>query len=473
MQPRVHWVVLALFTISLSACATQAPVQTRVVYSDDGISELSVPESWSSRADFGRSAALRVADGGRDSYLMVNSYLPREIEPTSLAQFAERVSVALRDNMDKGRMSGPRQLTINGRPAIEYELSGYFGDARIAYLSTVMEGRRAPYHHLITWTSAEFYRANRGMMRDIVASFRESATPRAAKRRTDLTFNWPRQTKAKVVFYHKENKRGESFEARGQGVTTVRPLGNDHLLVSTRVTRHRMASDAKDKGKADYMQKLLQEATTGVPDYVVTVDGDFVQVENLAAYRQRIEKALLKGLPGSSREVREKAQQMVKSALSEEILAVSIQDEWNNAVGSWVGGSYVQGEAYRFALQYQAPALGNEIFPMSVMQQLTGNVPCRTGAKAKSCVRLVQTSRVADPSFTEATNRLVGQTVGGGVAVDSVEVVKTVVLVTDPKTMLPYDVHTTEAKNIVVSAGGKSQTSKEVQESRTVYTYAK
>lgn len=474
MERHVLRATLAFFIISLFGCATtQVPVQTRVFHSDDGVSELNAPATWSTRANFGQSATLRIADGGQDSYLLLNSYLPQEIKPTTLPKFAQRVTTALRDNLAKGQMSEPRQLTINGRPAVEYEVSGYVGDARIVYLSTVLEGKRATYHHLLAWTSEGSYGANRGTMREIVASFRESAAPRRAKARTDLTFKWPKQAKAKIEFYSKESKRGESFETRGQGVTTVRPLGNERLLVSTQVTGHKMTSNAKDKAKTNYLQNLLKEAMTGVPDYVVSTDGDFIKIENLPAYQQRIEQAILKGLPGDRREARDKAQQLVKSLLSEQMLAAMIQGEWDNAVGSWAGGSYVEGQAYQFASQYQAPALGNHTFPMSVTQKLTGNVPCQAGGKANSCVRLVQTSRVADPSFTDATNRFVRQTVGGGVVVDSVDVVKTIVVITDPKTMLPYDIHATETKNIVVSAAGKSQTSKEVQESRTVYAYSK
>jgi hypothetical protein len=474
MQRHVLRATLVLFMAYLFGCATTpAPVQTRIFYSDDGISELSAPTTWSPRANFGKSATLRITDGGQDSYLLVISYLPQEIKPTTLPTFAQRLTTALRDNLSKGKMSEPRQLTINGRPAVEYEVSGYVGDAQIVYLSTVLEGKRATYHHLITWTSEESYSTNRGTMREIVASFRESAAPRRAKARIDLTFKWPKQAKAKIEFYSKESKRGELFETRGRGVTTVRPLGNERLLVSTKVTGHKMTSNAKDKAKTNYLQNLLKEAMTGVPDYVVSTDGDFIKIENLPAYHQRIEQAILKGLPGGKREAREKAQQLVKSLLSEQMLAAMIQSEWENAVGSWAGGSYVLGQTYQFASLYQAPALGNQVFPMSVTQKLAGNVPCQAGGKANSCVRLEQTSRVADPSFTNATNQFVRKTVGGGIVVDNVDVVKTVVVITDPKTMLPYDVHVTETKNVVVSADGKAQTSKEVQESRTVYAYSK
>jgi hypothetical protein len=65
---------------------------------------------------------------------------------------------------------------------------------------------------------------------------------------------------------------------------------------------------------------------------------------------------------------------------------------------------------------------------------------------------------------------VVSRTVGGAEVTD-VEIVKETVVVTDPKTLLPYQVRSTETKSIAVRAGGKTHTSREVQESRTLYTY--
>lgn len=473
MERLLRHVMVTLFAAGSFACATQPPTPTRVVYSDDGRSELEIPEGWSERADFGQDAALRVGDGARDSYLMVNTYLPHEIAPATLPEFAERASAAIRDNMQDARMSRPRELKINGHPAVEHEISGRFGDTAIAYLSTVVEGRRARYHHLIAWTSAARYAASRDHLRAIVGSFRESANPRPAQRRVDLTFDWPAPLKAKIESYRKEDKGTESFEIYAQGVTTVRPAGAGRLRVRTRVTRHRMTPEIDDKDKADYLQGILQQAMAGVPDYLVTTGGDFVGIENLSAYHRRIEQAVLKGLPDGPEPAQARAQQLVRTLLSEDVLAASMEDEWNNAVGAWSGGSYVPGKTYRFVGEYRAPALGNQAFPMSVTQQLKGSVPCRPPARTEPCVRLVQTARVAGPAFTDATRRFVNRTVGNGVSVERIEVVRRVELVTDPKTLMPYEVTATQTKNIAVSAGGETRRRRETRESSTVYTYVK
>jgi hypothetical protein len=337
------------------------------------------------------------------------------------------------------------------------------------YLSTAVEGRRAKYH-LIAWTSAARYRGNRNAMRTMVASFRESDSRRAATPRTHLSFNWPKRLTSNATLHTKRDKRGEVSDLRLKAVTSVRPSGRNELLVSSRVTSRKMTTNTKDDKKADFMQQLLKEAMT---DYVVSEDGEFLRIDNLGAYQQRIEAAILKGLKDAPAAGREKARQLIQQVLSEEALAAMIESEWNNLVGTWTGGSYVPGRNYEFQLSYQSPALGAQEFPMQVTQQLKGHTPCHAGAGAKSCVRLIQTSRVAGADFTRATDRLVRKTVGGAVKVDDVEVVKTYEIVTDPKTLLPYSVQSREVKTVVVSGGGKSQTSKEIEESNTVYSYTK
>ena len=455
----------------LAACATPIAQKASTVYSDDGVSELTAPDSWRTRPNFGRSATIRLADDAADRYLLVNSYFPHEVEATPFEQFAERASGALMRRLSGGKISAPRPLTLNGRPAVEYEVSGKSGDTPIAYLSTVVDGEQAR-HHLVAWTLAERYSAHRGALRELVASFRESAARRAAKTRTDLTFNWPQRLTSTASVRSKSSKRGEVIELQLRAVSTVRPLGEDHLLVSGKVTDKKFTPSVKDKGKANYLERVLKEAMTDVPDYVVDRDGEFVRVENLAPYLKRLEDALVQGLPEGPKEARAKAQQLVSSLVTEQTLTALVQDEWNSIVGNWVDGSYVPGQIYELQLSYQSAALGEQAFPMLVTQQLAGREACRKGADANSCVRLLQTSRVSDPSFRKATNALVRKTVGTEVSVDKAEVVKTVEVIADPKTLLPYRSVVKETKTFVLSAkGAPPTTSEEVQESITSYSY--
>lgn len=457
--------------LALAACATPTPRTTSTVYSDDGVSELTAPASWRTRPNLGRSGTIRLADDAGENYLLVNSYHPHERDGAPLAEFAERVSARLADRLGDGRMSPPRHFSVQGRPAVEFEIAGKAGDLALVYLSTVVEGGYAR-HHLIAWTLAERYGASRDAMREVAASFRESAERRPEKKRTDLTFNWPERMSVTGTVRTRTSKRGEVFDLQARVTSTVRPLGKDELLVSVKVADRRFSTESKDKNKDDYLERVLKEAMTDVPDYVVDRDGDFVRVENLGPYLKRLEDALVNGLPDAPKEARAKARGLVSSAVSEATLGASMQEEWNSIVGNWTDGSYIPGEIYELHLTYQSPALGERSFPMVVTQQLAGREACRKGAAANSCVRLVQISRVSDASFARATSAFVRKAVGADVSVDKAEVVKTVEVVADPKTLLPYRSSVKETKTFLISARGESpRESVETSETVTTYTY--
>lgn len=474
---------IALAGAMMLAWAPATLAGARTLYSDDGLSEIRVPgEHWLVRPHVGRTAALRASDTQGDSVLVVNTYLPDELDPMPLDKLSKKLSANLLENLRDGRLSSARKLTLHGRPAVEYEISGLDGDTRFTYLSTVVEGKSAK-HHLIAWMPEASYKANPKALREVFSSFRESAKPRPAKARIDLEFNWPRQGEATFAFASKRVKRNNVvMEMQARGKTSWRPLGENELLISTQATDFNLISKdkKKDQKKEDYMQNLLQQAMTQMPDYVVSPAGDFIRIENMGAYYERFEKAMLQGLPGDSDEAPEKVKQLMKRMVSEESLRLSLEDDWNSNIYNWIGGSYLPGETYTYRSQYQNPTFGDALFPMTLTQQLTSRVACHANDKKQSCVQLVQTTRVSDPSYTQAMHQFVVKTVqdvAGANAkdvtltVDNVEVVKTLTLVVDPETMMPYEDNDSSVTTIAISEGGRREIAKDIDESSTRYTY--
>lgn len=470
---------IALIGAGMLVWAPATMAGDRAIYSDDGISELRAPGHWSVRADIGRNAALRVSDSMADFHLAVYTYLPEELEQTTLAKFAEDFSDDLKESLEDGRMSAPRTLTVNGRPAVQYEVAGRVGEDRFVYLSTTVEGKRA-MHQLVATVAEADYPAHRGELDKAIRSFRESAKPRPAKERVDLVFDWPQRGESTFTMHNTKAGRNGTHEMQMRGVTTVRPLQGEGLLVSTRIDDFKLSPADPDAAKQNYLQNLLQQATSEVPDYVVSTEGEFLRFENLRAYYERIEQALLKGLPGGDADAQEAAKKLVKGLLSEETLMVAMQEGWSKQVENWAGGSYAVGEDYAFEAPYQMPALGDAVFPMHVNQKLTGRVPCHEKDEAASCVQLVQTSRVSGSAFDQAMqaylNRLFKEAAGGKgavptIAVDGVEVVKTVTLVTDPDTLMPYQETESERKTTRISVNGQKQSGEETSETVTRYTH--
>jgi hypothetical protein len=469
MLRNFRFLLLCACSAALLGCATSKPLVSNLVYSDDGLSEIAAPDHWQTHPSLGRNADIRLADVEGDNYLLVNTYLPDDLEPMSFEEFGELVTDAIADNLDNSEISTPRRFTIGDRPAIEYQISTAVDHMGIVYLSTVVEGRQARYH-LVGWTLAG---SSLAPLRQVVTAFRESDGKRAAKERVDLEFNWPAHLTSTGTFHHKSTKRGVVFELRGEVASAVKPVGEDQLLISSRVTSQTMSTsnEVGDKDKDAYLQTVLKAALTDMPDYVIDIDGGFMRIENLTSYHKRIQDTLIEGLPKGDPQTADKAKELVQTLLPEQMLAALMEDEWNNKAGNWTGNSYAVGEKYEFTVSYQAPALGNRTFPMVMTQQLAGYVPCHTGAAASSCVRLLQSSRVSGAEFTKATNQIVQKTVGRDFTISSTEAVTELELITDPMTLLPYLTHTKQIKRVTVEAGGKSETTEEVEESSATYRY--
>ena len=478
MDRSLKIIALAIISTSLVVYSSLSFAGVRAIYSDDGISELRAAEPWFVRPDIGRTAALRIADDGNDNYLIVKTYLREEIKPMSFAKFAEEVSTGMLDVLEDGKMSPARKLTINGRNAVEYEITGRIGDNRFAYLSTAVEGKNA-WHHILGWTVAERFQANQGALREIAATFRESPKRRAAKERIELVFDWPGQAESQFTYQSKRTKRGVATEINMSGATRMKALSEDELLDSTQVNDFQHASSEKNEAKSNYLQNLMQKLTSGIPDYVVNYDGELVRFDNLDAYYARVEQGLMEGLPGNE-EAQQKVKQLMRSLISEETLAQSLQDEWNTLVGNWVGSSFANGETYSYPAQYQAAALGDVVFPMTITQRLLGRVPCQPADKEKKCVKLEQKSQVSDSSFTKAMHDFVNHTIKrmagdkaaeANLSVDRAHVVKTVTLVTDPETLLPHELQTSKITTVVITEKGRTESTEDVEHSTTRYVY--
>lgn len=471
--------VLALIGASGFLLGAIGTAEARTLYSDDGISELNVPDHWEASPHLSLSAVLRAIDPQKGAALVVNTYLPDEINTIALAKQAENLSRALLSGLENGQLSAPRLLTIQGRPAIEYEVTGLQGSKPLHYLSTLVEGQTAK-HHLIVWPWSAEDAATRETQRALVASFRESTKQRQVRERIDLAFNWPRKADATFDFKSKKTRRGKTSEVHMSGVTRVRALDDKQLLISTQISNFDMRTGDKDAAKRASLQHVLQQASSGVPDYVVSTAGAFIGIENINNYRERLENTLLKTLPEKADAMKQTLQQMLHSAVSEKALTQALQDEWNNQVGNWAGGSYAVRESYVYAAQYQSAALGETVFPMVITQRLLGRVPCNELDKGKRCVMLEQVSRVNDPAFSQAMHAFVTKTVKGlagdkanevNLAVDKTEFVNIVTLVTHPEALLPYLTTTSKVTTVVIRDQGRTETNRDVEESSTRYTY--
>ena len=449
------------------AAAISEPL-SQTVYSDDGVSELSTPGTWAVRPDFGPDAAIRVAESSGTAFLIVNSYFPGEIETTPISEFSTSYAEGLTQSLGNSKLSRAQTLNVNGSPAHQYVVTGNVGDVRLTYVSTVVNGVAA-MHHLIGWVAAPDYLGEDDVLNRVIASFRESANPRPARQRVSLKFAWPDSLQSAVNFQQKSTKRGKASELKTTYLTTVRPGNSNELVVSTRVMRQHLSSP-DNKQQRDYVTALLKQASSEIPDYVVSREGEFLRVDNLSAYQQRVESAVISNLPPALEDQKDRILAMVKPAMSERFLEASVTDEWNKTVGSWVSSSYVVGQTYRFNEEYYAPALGNTPFAMAVSRRITGFTAC-TGSQTR-CVKLVLTATVSGEDFRSAMNEFLEKTVGEPVNVKHISVVKKMEIIAEPNTLIPHRTRSSEETSVTIEDNeGNTRTSRDTKDTRISYSY--
>ncbi len=465
--------VVIASTLLFSGCATTSnqPSATsnllQTVYSDDGASELSTPNGWTTRPDFGPDAAIRVAHETGEAYLLVNSYFPGDIEPVAPTDFAETWAFNLATNLPNAEVIGPKSMTIDGMEAFRYIVTGNIGSDRITYVTTVAGGTRA-MHHLIGWVAAENYSGEQHILNQITSSFRESAYTRPARQRVTLSFAWPHQLQSVAAFHRKSVKRGKASEVKAHYLSTVRPGDQDELIISTRVVKQDVIESGTAKG--DYLSNLLKQITTEIPDYVISNEGEFVRVDNLSAYQQRIETAVVSDLPVHAKGREAEILEIVRPSLSEQFLAAAVTDEWNKTVGSWVSSSYAMGKTYHFKEEYYAPSLADVPFAMDVSRQIAGYAPC-TNNQAH-CVKLIYIATVSGEDMRMAMARFLERTVGKPVNVQHVSVVRKREIIAEPDTLIPHRSLSTEETIVVIEdSDGKAHTSRDTQDTRVTYRY--
>ena len=162
----------------------------------------------------------------------------------------------------------------------------------------------------------------------------------------------------------------------------------------------------------------------------------------------------------------------MRQLLSKEQLEKGIVESWNREVGAWAGVAFDQAE-----FTNTLPMLGNVEVPLVVSFRFLGRVPCSEGESEKECVDLEMQTAVNSEALSSALESFVEQVAevagaqGAPLRVDSFDQTETVRLTTEPDTLIPHRMASRKVSNLVMSQGGKSQDTREVSETLTVYRY--
>ncbi len=284
-----------------------------------------------------------------------------------------------------------------------------------------------------------------------------------AQRRADsvsLRFKWATGTTARVdqewIRVQRSPERRDSVGVRSHYRLRVLAHAEGQLISSDSFVVAGTFGFPERAGAPASVQQLVTQLGSYQPSFVVSGDGEFRRVDNVAQMKQLVD-SILAPLLRDAKEVTPEGQAFLRNATSEQALAASAAQEWNAIVCSWSGADWVVGEAYETMLEEPVPIMPGLRIPMRYEFGVAARVPCEPAARPASCVRLELYSEPDTSALRKLTTDLLTQLGASGKdVVNSLMNLRTmneITLIAEPRTLRPYSVMRVRRVEASVAAG--------------------
>lgn len=162
---------------SLVKAAKTATEKKKTIASKDGRYRVEVPAAWREMPELHEEADIEAGHMLREQYLLILENPKTDFEGT-LAEFDDLVVGQMKGNLERAEISETEPLTIDGRSALQRELTATVDKVRITYLMASIE-TEAAFYQVLTWTTPSRQAAAMPVFREIIGSFRanKEATP--------------------------------------------------------------------------------------------------------------------------------------------------------------------------------------------------------------------------------------------------------------------------------------------------------
>lgn len=288
-----------------------------------------------------------------------------------------------------------------------------------------------------------------------------------------LSFDWPVGMAARVT--------GSQHRAKGSGeaADTTRMEFSYDLRVREHPRGRRidfegfhMPGVTAESGLEARVASALGALT---PSYVISLEGDLVDVTGLDEVRAMAESVLRPVLDSVGSPALEG---YVAQALSREVLMAQAAEEWTSLVAAWVGAEWELGQAYELETEQALPMLGGELVPFRYEFGVLDRVACTAGEAEARCVELIMRSWPDPTAIGEFVEKFTSDLMREAAGAEAPEVVmkdlsidNEVVLVAEPATLIPYALTITRQTRTTVEAGGVEEEASETRVQSYRYEY--
>ena len=308
----------------------------------------------------------------------------------------------------------------------------------------------------------------------LVASALVPAWPVRASETVALAFGWPSGLHGKVAFTARmtrtDNGGSEDLSMSGS-YDFATSAAADGLLI--RFDNVETEVENAGPGAQAMVQKFIAAAISMPPSYVVSPEGQFLRIEGLEAFRNRILQGMDDALAELPPATREQVIQGMGAIFTREQLEAGLASDWDSHVGTWIGAELNQGDLYELTFNQPIPAFGNMEVPIRTTFRFKQRVACNAAEPTKRCVDLEMHTLVDPEGLAAAIEAFMARLPAGQQAPRFQDLQQETVmrLISEPDTLLPHLMESWTRTIATMAVGDETQVSSRFEEKRFVYTY--
>jgi hypothetical protein len=164
--------VVVLLALVLAVSVYADDTSKRILASDEQ-TQITVPGNWEV-LELNDAAEIEVGNETDEAYLIVLNELKDDLAGWNLDKHSRVTLGKLLSSLSDPTVTGPKSVTVNGSPAVQYEIRGASDGRNIVYIHTTVDGPKY-FSQILAWTLASRVSVVKPQLMKAIATFREVA----------------------------------------------------------------------------------------------------------------------------------------------------------------------------------------------------------------------------------------------------------------------------------------------------------
>jgi hypothetical protein len=166
---RIQACALALSLLVPSIAVAQGA--TKVMVASDKKTQITVPSTWTV-LELNEAAEIQIGSEEDEAYIIVLNEAKADLYGWNLDKHSRVTLGKLLTGVVFPEITGPKSLTISGRPAIQYEIRGAADNRNVIYVHTTIDGAKY-FSQVLAWTLPSYAEKVRPQLIKAITTFQE------------------------------------------------------------------------------------------------------------------------------------------------------------------------------------------------------------------------------------------------------------------------------------------------------------